>query len=52
MTDIIVVVVILIILSLAVGYIIYSKKKGVKCIGCPSGGNCKECTSNCPSKDN
>lgn len=40
MTDLIAVAVIVIVVGAAVGYIIKSKKRGVKCIGCPSGGNC------------
>ncbi len=28
---------------LALFYIIRSKKRGVKCIGCPSGGKCGSC---------
>ncbi len=45
MKDIIAVIVILIILGIAIGYIVRSKKKGVKCIGCPSGGDCSKCNS-------
>ena len=38
------------IVGLAVGHILKSKKRGVKCIGCPEGcscttGNCSGCTS-------
>ena len=28
------------ILGLAVAYIVKAKRRGVKCIGCPAGGNC------------
>ena len=28
------------IVGLALGYVIRAKKKGVKCIGCPSGASC------------
>lgn len=45
MKNIIAVIVILVILGLAIGYIIKQKKKGVKCIGCPSGGSCS--SNNC-----
>ena len=44
MTDIIILATVAVILALAVGYIVKAKKKGTKCIGCPSGGNCKECS--------
>ena len=40
MTDFIVAVIILVILGAALTYIIREKKRGTKCIGCPSGGNC------------
>lgn len=33
--------IIVLILGLAAGYVIKSKKSGKKCIGCP--GNCAEC---------
>ena len=34
---------------LALFYIVHSKKRGVKCIGCPSGGKCGSdgCSSGC-----
>lgn len=38
--DWIILAIVLIIVGCAVGYIIKSKKQGVKCIGCPSGGSC------------
>lgn len=40
MADLIVVVVLLLIVGAATVYIVKAKKKGVKCIGCPAGGNC------------
>lgn len=40
MADIIASVVIIAILAGAVAYIVRAKKKGVKCIGCPSSGRC------------
>lgn len=40
MVDMIIVAVVLIIIGAAAAYIIKSKKSGVKCIGCPAGGNC------------
>ena len=59
LTDWIAMGVILIIVSLAVWYLVRAKKRGVKCIGCPSdchcsksgekggscGGSCSSCTS-------
>lgn len=42
MGDYIAVAVIVLVLSAAITYIIIAKKKGVKCIGCPSG--CKGCS--------
>lgn len=47
MTDIILVLVLLAIVSLAALYIIRAKKKGQKCIGCPYAKEGK-CTSGCP----
>jgi len=35
------------ILGGAAGYIWKEKKKGVKCIGCPDGGNCSGNCSGC-----
>lgn len=40
MADIIAVLILLILIGCAVGYIIKAKKSGVKCIGCPAGGSC------------
>lgn len=40
MTDVIIAVILLVIIGMAAAYIIKSKKRGVKCIGCPSGCNC------------
>ena len=49
--DILVIVVIAVIVGLVMWYIHRSKKKGIKCIGCPDGakcsGNCSGCTGNC-----
>lgn len=45
MKDLIVITVLVVILSLAIGYIVKAKKSGAKCIGCPSGGSC-------PAKNN
>lgn len=40
MTDFIALLILVLILGLAVAYIIKAKRRGVKCIGCPVGGNC------------
>ncbi len=40
MTNVIASLVILLIVGWAVRYIYKAKKTGVKCIGCPNGGNC------------
>lgn len=40
MENAIIVVVLVAILGGAVAYIVRAKKRGVKCIGCPSGGSC------------
>lgn len=49
--DYFVVAVILIIIGSALWYIRRTKKKGVKCIGCPDGAKCAErcagCSGNC-----
>ena len=43
MTDVIVISAILIIVGLISLYIYKEKKKGVRCIGCPSAGKCNGC---------
>ncbi len=43
MADIIAIAVILIVVGAALYYIIKSKKRGVKCIGCPHAGKCSKC---------
>lgn len=50
MTDFIVVLIVLAIVGAAIVYIIREKKRGVKCIGCPSASTCPnsgKCTGNC-----
>ena len=45
MTDYIVIAVLVIVIGSAIFYIIREKKRGTKCIGCPSGGKCGSCNS-------
>ena len=49
MTNVIVIAAVGLIVGLAAGYVYKSRKKGVKCIGCPDGavcnGNCSGCSS-------
>lgn len=40
MADFITVVIVVIVIVAAVSYIVKEKKKGTKCIGCPSAGTC------------
>ena len=42
MTNFLVIGSILFIVGIAVAYIVKAKKSGVKCIGCPSAGQCSE----------
>lgn len=50
MTNIIVIAVVVLILGLAIGYIVKTKKRGVKCIGCPA-GSCGSCSGSCGCSD-
>lgn len=53
-TDIVVILIVAVIFTLALRYIIKAKKSGAKCIGCPSGGCCcsdKETCCGCQSED-
>ena len=45
--DFIIAGILLVILGGATVYIVKEKKKGAKCIGCPSSGNCAGCGSDC-----
>ena len=40
MTNFLVILIVIAIVGVATAYIIKEKKRGVKCIGCPSGANC------------
>ena len=45
MTDVFIVIIVLLLVGGAVSYIIKEKKRGAKCIGCPSGGCCMPAAS-------
>ena len=45
--DYVIIAVVVAILGLAAWYIRRAKKKGVKCIGCPSGGTCSGKCAGC-----
>lgn len=49
MANIIAILVLLLIVGLAAGYVIRAKKQGRKCIGCPDSCNCgkNSCGGNC-----
>lgn len=54
MDNIFIIVILLGIIIAASAYVVKQKKKGVKCIGCPSGGQCsRNCggTCNCNNSD-
>ncbi len=40
MTNVIVILIVAVIVGVAIAYIVKEKKKGTKCIGCPSAGTC------------
>lgn len=50
MENFVAIVVILLILAGAAGYVIRAKKKGQKCIGCPYGASCGKQCGGCPEK--
>ena len=52
MINIIVALVLVVIVALAAAYVVNSRKKGKKCIGCPSGGDCSKCGSHIDDADN
>jgi len=52
MTNFIVILIVVVIVGAAVIYIVREKKRGVKCIGCPSASTCPNsgrCTGSCDS---
>ena len=50
MENYILIAVLILILGGAGLYIYKAKKKGQKCIGCPSGGKCSSCNGQCMDK--
>jgi hypothetical protein len=38
---------VVLLLGTIVWFVIRSKKRGKKCIGCPNGGKCAACSGNC-----
>lgn len=40
MTDFVIAIIVVLIVGSAITYIYRAKKRGIKCIGCPSGKNC------------
>ena len=46
MENVIIIAVLVVIIGSAIAYIVKAKKSGVKCIGCPSGGNCSHKNGN------
>lgn len=52
MENLIIILILIVIIGGAIGYIIKEKKKGVKCIGCPMAGQCAKSNSGgCGSND-
>lgn len=49
MIDYIIGAIILLIVGCAIWYVVRAKKNGKKCIGCPEGGCCDECSCSCAS---
>ncbi len=48
MADIIIIAIVVIIIGAAVAYIVKAKKSGVRCVGCPDGGQCSgSCSGQC-----
>lgn len=43
MVDFIVVAILVVLVGSALAYIIRERKKGIKCVGCPAGGQCAAC---------
>ena len=50
MTNLIVIAVVALVVGAAGAYVYKSKKKGTKCIGCPSAQSCANCSRGCGGK--
>lgn len=50
MGNLILIPILVLIIGLTAFAVYRSKKSGKKCIGCPEGGNCASCGSNCPNR--
>ena len=52
MDNVAIIIVLALIFAFAIGYIVRAKKKGAKCIGCPSGGKCSGSCCSCGNAEN
>lgn len=52
MDNVAIIIVLALIFAFAVGYIVRAKKKGAKCIGCPSGSKCSGNCCSCGNAEN
>ena len=48
MENIVIISILALVLGLAAGYVWRSRKRGVKCIGCPDAGRCSGNCGGCP----
>ena len=51
MMNFIIVVVLCVTVGVAISYIVKEKKRGVRCIGCPSAGTCQKRSCGCYSEN-
>lgn len=51
MIDLILALLLLAIVGGAAAYLYRAKRRGVRCVGCPSGGNCAGCRGHCTHKE-
>lgn len=52
MIDFIIIVILIIVAGAAIAYIVKEKKRGVRCIGCPSAGTCHKRSCGCQNNSN
>lgn len=45
--DMIILTVIAVVVGLVIRFLCKAKKRGVRCIGCPEGAKCANCSGNC-----